>query len=858
MTLCRAGALCAFLVASLPARATTIQVTTRDDERTVDGDCSLREAIEAANRNVAIDACPAGSGPSADTVLFTAIAGQTIGLTLGQIEVSDGIVIGGPDARVTIDAGGTGRAFQFYVTVGPRLVSLVNLTVRNGRGTPGGAVLVIGGVETAFTGVTFTNNTSTGPGGALRLAVGTNTLTDCTFIQNSSTASGPDDGGGAIYLFGGVLNVLGGVMRENTTAGSGGAVYLGGNATLVVGRSSQNRTAFVLNVAARGGGAVEHSGTTAQFTDTSFNSNRATSGGGLSLGGLATALIGGVTFLANEARSSGGGLWLPAGGTAVLLNTYFSSNTAFGTGDGQGGGGIFSDGGIVTLTNVDLFANDAEAGGGVFNARAGRLTMTNGSVSTNTARRTGGGIETSAAPGQAGNFVRLTDVTLRMNAAGSASGFGGGLHIAGVGAADISGGAFVANTAVAGGGVWKSSGGVLAVRGTRFEGNTASGAGGGGVYNEGEGEPLVLTGVTLLRNAASGAEGAGGALYNGAGGTVTLADAVVQENTAGAVGGGLWSSPTGTLIVGTTTVQNNTAPRGGGVFKQGSGGAVEIDRSLLRGNAASTAGGGLYSAGGFVTVRNSTVSGNTAGDGGGAFVAAGRLSLLSATVARNVATGTGGGLRAVGGTVLIGNTVVGDNRVPGDSTAAGSDCAGLVTGSGVYVMEVTAGCSFTVRSPVRGDARMLPLANNGGPTATHALSPGSPAARAGQTTEPVDQRGFTRTGTPSVGAYEVGGTPVVVATESGHLAARPALSPPAPNPVRGASRMTVSTSQSGPVLIALHDTLGRRVQTVFDGTAVAGVSFDVEIDGHRLAPGVYIVRLSAAGETSAQRVTVVR
>jgi CSLREA domain-containing protein len=42
--------------------ATTINVTTTADELNTDGDCSLREAVAAANYDVAVDACPAGSG----------------------------------------------------------------------------------------------------------------------------------------------------------------------------------------------------------------------------------------------------------------------------------------------------------------------------------------------------------------------------------------------------------------------------------------------------------------------------------------------------------------------------------------------------------------------------------------------------------------------------------------------------------------------------------------------------------------------------------------------------------------------------------------------------------------------------
>ena len=47
--------------ASLTPEA-TIPVNTLTDELNSDGDCSLREAIRAANLDQAVDACPAGSG----------------------------------------------------------------------------------------------------------------------------------------------------------------------------------------------------------------------------------------------------------------------------------------------------------------------------------------------------------------------------------------------------------------------------------------------------------------------------------------------------------------------------------------------------------------------------------------------------------------------------------------------------------------------------------------------------------------------------------------------------------------------------------------------------------------------------
>ena len=52
------------------AHAATLNVTTIDDELNNDGDCSLREAVNAANNNTATDTCPSGDG--LDTIILPA------------------------------------------------------------------------------------------------------------------------------------------------------------------------------------------------------------------------------------------------------------------------------------------------------------------------------------------------------------------------------------------------------------------------------------------------------------------------------------------------------------------------------------------------------------------------------------------------------------------------------------------------------------------------------------------------------------------------------------------------------------------------------------------------------------------
>ena len=62
-----------------PVYAASITVTTIDDELNSDGDCSLREAITAANTNAAVDNCPAGDDGATDTI--TLANGATYSLT---------------------------------------------------------------------------------------------------------------------------------------------------------------------------------------------------------------------------------------------------------------------------------------------------------------------------------------------------------------------------------------------------------------------------------------------------------------------------------------------------------------------------------------------------------------------------------------------------------------------------------------------------------------------------------------------------------------------------------------------------------------------------------------------------------
>lgn len=82
------------------------------------------------------------------------------------------------------------------------------------------------------------------------------------------------------------------------------------------------------------------------------------------------------------------------------------------------------------------------------------------------------------------------------------------------------------------------------------------------------------------------------------------------------------------------------------------------------------------------------------------------------------------------------------------------------------------------------------------------------------------------------------------------------LSAPAPNPADARARLVLSLDAPAVVRAELTDALGRSVRVLYDGLASGRVPLAVETA--TLAPGLYVVRVEAGGETHARRLTVVR
>jgi hypothetical protein len=205
-------------------------------------------------------------------------------------------------------------------------------------------------------------------------------------------------------------------------------------------------------------------------------------------------------------------------------------------------------------------------------------------------------------------------------------------------------------------------------------------------------------------------------------GTLMLYGSRIIGNVAFDQGGGI--ANTGTLTITNSTVSDNTSRLGGGIANLG---ILTLTNGTFSNNTASQGGGVANMS--MLIMANSTLSGNTAGQGG-AIDNTGTLIMNNATISSNTA-GQGGGIVSSDGTIHVGNTIVAGNA---DLGGQAQDCIGTLTSQGYNLIQDTLGCTVVGDSTgnlLGVDPDLGPLADNGGPTLTHALLPGSWAIDAG-------------------------------------------------------------------------------------------------------------------------------
>lgn len=428
--------LAAFAGPAATAQAATLTPSTiLDVTAPGDGQCSLREAVNATRSVGTPGDCGTASGN--DTIMLGAAtymltiggasenANLTGDLDLGAGAVNSVAISGAGPGATTIDAGGLGdRILEF---AGPSSFAISGVTLTGGHPPTGAA---------------FPNNN----GGAIRaVATGTLAIVNCVITGNhaadgaTGTApagqGGPGGAGGGIYATT-RLTVSDSVISANHT-GNGGAGGAGADNDKGNGGNGGE------GGDAGGGGGIYAPGATTSLTitGTTISGNSAGSGGAGGAGG-----IGGPGTLAAGGTGGAGGFGGPGGGAYVagetlgIANSTISGNSAGaggtggrgGEGENGGTGGIGENGGDaggiastfnqMNLTNVTFANNSAGTGG---QGGTGGPSQTDGN----------GGDGGNGAPGGRGGAVfavtlensnSLIHGTLSGNAAGAAGPGGSG------------------------------------------------------------------------------------------------------------------------------------------------------------------------------------------------------------------------------------------------------------------------------------------------------------------------------------------------------------------------------------------------------------------------------------------------
>lgn len=202
-------------------------------------DCTLADAIQAANQDQAVGSCPAGAGE--DTILVA----DNITLDAHLPAIASRITVTSSDYRFRRSISGNRAYHIFNIRDGGHLtLSLVNLIYSRVLGSHGGAINVHQG-HARLTNVRLANNWAQLGGGAISLYQGSTARCNlCQFVDNQSPF------GGAIWL--GDANsriVLSDSLVHGNSADRGGGLYIERGSAIIT------RTTFSRNVAGIGQGA---------------------------------------------------------------------------------------------------------------------------------------------------------------------------------------------------------------------------------------------------------------------------------------------------------------------------------------------------------------------------------------------------------------------------------------------------------------------------------------------------------------------------------------------------------------------------------------------------------------------------
>ncbi len=486
--------------------------------------------------------------------------------------------------------------------------------------------------------------------------------TQNTWYVNTNLSTGVDNGTSPANAFKNLHNALNNpALAFDDTIKVATGIYVPSQ-TISGGTANGNRdNSFLItkNIILMGGYSVDFSKHNPEIFPTILDGDRGTPGSSAdnchhvvawNTSGAGHGLLAGFTIrngnangtssINGFARNSGGGIY-HNGGSLTLSNVIIENNSATSTGAGIYGAALLTIRFCTIRNNIS-----SSTGGGIYSTTE-PLTLENSTISSNKATQ-GGGVHANNGLVLKGKIFFRNDTAT----SGSANTGGGAIFKNGLGSIDgttldslfiencqsgyLGGGIYSTlpidlpklnyvrisnNTAKNnGGGIYAASTLILIGNEIILNGNTATGNG-GGIYASGN---ASLSGkVKLNNNIAAATSSNGGGIYANA--SLALSNELILDNNIAASGGGIWKSTSAgtsfdltqldSLIITNCQAKNGS---GGGIYAGVALDMLNLKRVELSNNTASQHGGGIY-ANNSLFVKNVFCSDNKAGYLNGVF-----------------------------------------------------------------------------------------------------------------------------------------------------------------------------------------------------------------------------------------------
>ena len=358
-----AGGIAAALLSTGTAGAATFEVTRTGDPPPgpcTPSDCSLREAVIAANATAANDRILLR--PRSYALVQ---AGEDDDAAAGDLDVTPGsgrlLIVGEGRGRTEVDARGVDRVLDVLdgaaaalrrvtlrggTAVGPGglarnlgRLTIAEAALRGGEGTAGGAIYNGGDASLAVVRTLIAGNTGSESGGALQNEGLASATFERTTMSGNRTVDGP--GGGAIYNQddGSVVINRSTLQANEVLEGfGGGAIFNRANATLAIKRSTIDRNRMIDGFG--GGGVFTQNEARARIVDSTISRNRAPSdpGGGIYAQNDTVLRLVNSTVSGNLSGNEGGGIYTNSTPRVHIVFSTIARNRA-----AVAGGGIFDN-----------------------------------------------------------------------------------------------------------------------------------------------------------------------------------------------------------------------------------------------------------------------------------------------------------------------------------------------------------------------------------------------------------------------------------------------------------------------------------------------------------------------------------